>query len=103
VTQLYIWKGGVIVEKKNAHLNSSISCLAASKFHSSTLSSPDYFVSGGLDGSVNLWEMKNPSEGSIHTIEKRFEYPLKGDKSSDEAINEHPEFHIQSLQFRTQG
>jgi hypothetical protein len=59
-------------------------------------------VSGGLDGSVNLWEMKNPSEGSIHTIEKRFEYPLKGDLPIDLTLG-HPEIHIQSLQFRNRS
>ena len=34
---LYIWKNNVIIEKKNAHLDSNIFCLCSSKYHPSKL------------------------------------------------------------------
>lgn len=52
-----------------------------------------------MDGSVKLWEMRNPSSGSMYIIEKIFEYPLFGD-ISEERLIETPACHIQSLQFR---
>lgn len=36
----------------------------------------DLFVTGAMDGTVNLWEMNNPETGNMFIIEKIFEYPL---------------------------
>jgi hypothetical protein len=58
----------------------------------------DLFVSGGMDGSVNLWEMRNPTNESLYIIEKIFEYPLIGEIPLNRVL-EHPSCHIQSLQF----
>lgn len=52
-----------------------------------------------MDGSVKLWEMRNPSNGSMYIIEKIFEYPLYGDIPEHKLL-ESPSCHIQSLQFR---
>ena len=52
-----------------------------------------------MDGSVKLWEMRNPSNGSMYIIEKIFEYPLYGDIPENKLL-ESPSCHIQSLQFR---
>ena len=52
-----------------------------------------------MDGSVNLWEMRNPSSGNLYIIEKIFEYPLTGDIVPDKVLAS-PACHIQSLQFR---
>jgi hypothetical protein len=52
-----------------------------------------------MDGSVKLWEMRNPSSGTMYIIEKIFEYPLFGDLTEEKLI-ETPACHIQSLQFR---
>jgi hypothetical protein len=52
-----------------------------------------------MDGSVKLWEMRNPSNGSMYIIEKIFEYPLYGDIPESKLL-ESPSCHIQSLQFR---
>jgi hypothetical protein len=56
------------------------------------------FVSGGVDGSVNLWEMRNPSSGNLYVIEKIFEYPLTTNIPAEQ-IPMSPGCHIQSLQF----
>ena len=39
----------------------------------------DLFVSGATDGIVNLWELRNPDNGSMFIIEKIFEFPLLRD------------------------
>lgn len=52
-----------------------------------------------MDGSVNLWEMRNPATGNLYIIEKIFEYPLTGD-IPPELAKDHPSCQIQSLQFR---
>jgi WD40 repeat protein len=87
---LYIWKDFRIVKKQNAHSRVPILCLAASKYHI------NLFVSGGIDGKVNLWEMRNPAKNSsLFIIEKIFEYPVCGEIDSDTAIG-NPLYHVQS-------
>ena len=51
-----------------------------------------------MDGTVNLWEMSDPSSGNQLIIEKIFEYPLS--KDSGPSTLKNTNCHVQSLQFR---
>lgn len=53
-----------------------------------------------MDGSVKLWEIRNPSNGSMYIIEKMLEYPLYDLNFPTDKLIQTPSCHIQSLQFR---
>jgi WD40 repeat protein len=65
---LYIFKKGVLIEEQIGHLKSPILCIDKSQFHE------NFFVTGGQDGSVNLWEIRNYQDSNV--IEKLFEYNI---------------------------
>jgi len=50
-----------------------------------------------MDGTVNLWEMRNPENSNMYIIEKIFEYPLS--KEVGKTLTSCT-YHVQSLQFR---
>lgn len=68
---LYIFKKGVLIEEQIGHLKSPILCIDKSQFHE------NFFVTGGQDGSVNLWEIRNYQDSNV--IEKLFEYNIYKD------------------------
>ena len=68
---LYIFKKGVLIEEQIGHLKSPILCIDKSDFHE------NLFVTGGQDGSVNLWEIRNYQDSNV--IEKLFEYEIYKD------------------------
>lgn len=65
---LYIFKKGVLIEEQIGHLKSPILCIDKSQYHE------NFFVTGGQDGSVNLWEIRNYQDSNV--IEKLFEYNI---------------------------
>jgi WD40 repeat protein len=77
---LYIFKKGVLIEEQIGHLKSPILCIDKSQFHE------NFFVTGGKDGSVNLWEIRNYQDSNV--IEKLFEYNIyKNGKGINDKIS----------------
>ncbi|EGR29518.1 PH domain protein [Ichthyophthirius multifiliis] len=83
---LYVWEGNKIIQKQLAHQKIPITSLFAKK-------ESNLFVSGGLDGRVNLWEII-PSEYN-YIINKVQEYSITNLPVS-EAVKS-AEYNIQSV------
>lgn len=76
---LYIFKKGILIEEQIGHLKSPILCIDKSEAYE------NFFVSGGKDGSVNLWEIRNYQDSNV--IEKLFEYNIYDNFSNIEMNN----------------
>lgn len=94
---LYIWRNYKLAGKKVAHQRIAILCLSVCQ--QNPIIGSTQFVSGGVNGTVILWEMGYlPSSGEYRLI-PLFEYPIYQKETIKDVIK-NPKYHIQSLQYR---
>jgi hypothetical protein len=94
---LYVWKDYVLASKKEAHKRIAVLCL--SLCDQNVADGWTRFVSGGVNGTVILWQMEYSSQRNVYELIKLKEYAIYFDEPYREVIK-NPQYHIQSLQFR---